>query len=1341
MAKKPKNQKPGDRQPNLPEPEGGPFERQREFLEQRFSRLRPKSETSQEYDKDNPFAPSSAGATSPDTAPQPEDGDDTSPARKRLEMLKAYRQRQKPNSPPQSPDNERNVPAPPDPPPSNNWIPIGPSVLRQGQGGVRPSTSGRTVGIAIVPGGNRVYIAAANGGVWRSEDAGETWVSLMDAFDMDPINQGADSLACGAVAVVPGATTATDRIYVGSGEGHGGAYFGVGPIISYDGGTTWNTEPVAPGSPTLAGSTFYALAIDPANNDRVIGATRRGLYRREPDEAGIFHWAQKNLPGAGSNVATSVVATRSGGTTTFYAATRFGPVFLSNDGHTWNQVGAGFPGVGVTRIALAAQPNNPEVVYAFTDEGNVYRLDVNDGNWVQVTGLPDANDLVGRQGWYDLAIAVSPNNVNRIYLGGSTVLSGDDWSGALYRSDLTVSTADGSVSAANTYIGNSVHADIHTIVFAPGDANKLWIGCDGGVFCSTTPAGNGNIFTSLNLGLQTMTMNYLGHHPTEDAVVFCGTQDNGGERFTGEETWLYVSGGDSGFFVVNWNDPYKVLDTYVRGRVRRSTDGGTRYSFSNVTVPLSTEPPAEAVLFYAPLAGTPRNTAPGSEAEADIVAFGSIRPWISTTFGEGWQSIPNGTLAEDSLNDRIRSLAFASATKLYAGTMAGGVYRFDMEGANWTRTQIDTVDGTNILPLAGIVNDIAVDPADASGNSIYITFGGSGDYRHVWHFDGTQWEQRSGPAAGNLNSLLDVQHNALVVDPNNTNHIYVGADIGIWHSTNGGNTWNAFSAGLPDAAVLDLKLHNPRRLLRASTHGRGVFERTLDSGSKQGIELYVRDTQLDQGRFTTINGLDDPANQGQTVRHWRGPDIKLDTPDVNGDYQFPPTGAINFHDFVDTLNDDSRNVATHATATIITRVYVQVHNRGVTPADNVQVMILLANASAGLPQLPAGYEINVQNGFPINNTNWRTLGIVTLNNVRVGFPKIAAVNLDSSMLPPPASLAGNDHHCVLALVHHPSDPYNSTITHTDNNSRQERKAVHKNLKVVQFSGNLPSPPPIVIPIRIHNAYLDDELLTSLILNFNGQRGRIRLYIPDLHLGDRLEEVIKGMIVGQDYNDFKQWAGQHIEDIKRNLHSELPYDKEWSFQRMEDIDLAFRNGKMLEAKDRKQAGLHRIVMAPGTYRTLFLLLDRPPNGKIGESFEIEALQWNDKREEQIGGITMRVELMPEPKNQKYFLQLWKHRLDLRTTIRARLYDDAGELVLPENGAEVHLFNWAANKQVKGMPMKWHRGWKSFYYYPTRFNSFFMQLEVVALINGRKVAEEELSLLPSAAQAKHELSRNV
>jgi hypothetical protein len=1226
MSKKNLGKKPKGRRKKLgaereSEPEDGPHERERQFLEERMSKLAPKGSFRR------PSTAASSASDETEEEPSEEEGSRL-PSNIRHRIIREYRNRQQAQSSSaavaaarKAADTEGSeAREAPQSPPSNNWIPIGPSVLRQGQGGVKPATSGRTPAIAVAPGGARIYIGAANGGVWRSDDSGQTWRSLMDAWDLNPTTPASDSLSVGAIAID---NANPDRVYVGSGEGAGAAYFGVGPIVTNNGSANppaWATEQAAPGSSSLEGTAFYALAVDPMNSDRVLAATYRGIYRRESNGMGGFHWVQKMMGGVTNQVVTSVVAAESGGTTTFFAARRHGPVYSSNDGHTWAQTGINFP-TSAGRIALAIQPDNPSIVYALIQNGNVYRLDTTDGTWRNITGIPSG--FMNTQGGYDMAIAVSPNNANRIYMGSSTEASGGDWSGSLYRGEITVSGTN--VSMTPTYIGNSVHADIHTIVFAPGDPNKLWVGCDGGVFYSTNPTGSGDIFTACNTGLQTLTMEFLGQHPSEDAVLFAGSQDNGGQRFTGEEAWLYSSGGDGGFAIVNWNDPYKILSTYVRGGIRRSTNGGTRYSYTNVPVPLVS---GEQVLFYAPIAGTPPNAgSPTAAANADLVAFGSIRPWISTTFGGGWQSIPNNTLAGDSLDDRIKSLAFASPNRLYAGTMTGGVYRFDRTGSTtWNRTQIDTIGGVNQLPLAGPVTDIAVDPTNDS--RVYITFGGTGDWRHVWFFDGTQWQQRSGPAAGDMAALLDVQANAIDVDPANPAHLYVGADIGVWRSIDGGLNWTVFSEGLPDAGVFDLLLHNPRRLLRAATHGRSVWERTLPDTPKQGVELYVRSTQLDQGRAPAISGLPDPTAQGQLVYFWRGPDIKLDTPNALGQYQFPLTGTIDFLQFVDRLTDDFQNVATHATANIITRIYVQVHNRGIVPANNVRVMLLLANASTGLPPLPAGFEVNVRNGIPINTANWRTIGFDTLNDVRVGFPRIAAFSLPSSMLPPPANLAGNQHHCVLALVHHADDQFTNTETGTDALSSSDRKAAHKNLTVVQFTGTLPPARPVVMPVRMHNPNTKEKLLTSFVIYLNGYPGRVRLLIPRVETDGNLEELIDGMFFTEDSKDIVRWAKDHITEIERNLKSKHPYNKLWSKQRIEDTKRAIETHIILEAEDKDRIAVNRIVITPDTYHTVFVFFDRPEKGKIGQFYNIQFQQVDLEHDSLIGGLDERIEIVPD-----------------------------------------------------------------------------------------------------------------
>lgn len=1268
-----------------PRGESGPLERERAFAATRFATVRPRGAP-----PPPPLAPLTPGQ------PPSEQEVGLLPPSFRQKLITEYRKRQQDALPPAAPGGPGAAPLAPLPPPANNWIPIGPSVVRQGQAANRPAVSGRVAGLAVASGGARVYAASANGGVWRSDDSGQTWHSTMEAWDLDPTTSSSDSLACGAIAIHP---ANPDRIYVGTGEAIGSldAYFGVGPIRSDDGGDNWFTEPVAPGSPTLAGTGFYRLAVDPGDPERVTGATPRGLYRREPNGSGGFHWARKV-----TGVFTSVVAARTGSTTTFYAARQGGGVFSSTDGHNWIAVGTGFPTANVGRIGLAVQSINPNVVYALIAKPSsglnhmlgVWRLDTGTNTWRQVGGAP--GDLFGSdptrngQGWYDLAIAVDPNNVNRVYLGGSTKWVGGQWSGSLYRSAVSSSGSGAGLtySMTNTHIGANVHPDIHGLEFTPGDSSKLWVGCDGGVFYTADAVGSAS-FEARNVGLNTLTMQYLATHPAEDAVLFCGTQDNGTTRYTGEEAWLHSASGDGGFVVINWNDPYRVLRTYVTGNMETATDGGQGYgSWTDASLPSADLNNAE---WYAPLIGTPPN--PAAPADANIVAFGGRRPWISTTFGGGWQSIPSNNNSDD-LPANILSLVFASAMRLYAGTTGGEVYRFVKSGATWTRTRIDAAPLLAGLP----VTDIAVDPADSTGNSIYITFGGSGDYRHVWRFDGTNWQQRSGPAAGSANSLLNVQHNAIVVDPNHTNHLYIGADIGVWRSTDSGATWSVFSNGLPDAAVLDLKLHNGRRLLWAATHGRGVYERTLDTEKALGVELYVRDTQLDRGRHPTVDGLNDPIQPGQQVWHYRGPDIKVDVPSATGTYQ-TPTDQINFFQFVDKIVDGSGGVAAvdPALGVAHNRVYVQVHNRGVTPANNVQVMVLLANASAGLPNLPAGYEANVQAGTAISTPHWQTVGFQTLNDLRVGFPQVAAFDLPSTLLPPPASLAGNAHFCLLALLHSPDDPFGNTQTHVDTLSPNERKAAHKNLHVVQFTGTLPPAAPEWMALRLHGIP-ERELLSDLVLDLVGYRGRVRLLIPgDLKLVNGLEGSLDGFHL-EDPIDFGEWSDNKLGQLQHYLDREL-FDPLWCKQMIEAIHQVHGQPMLVADTNKEPALLRRFVVPPDAFYTVFIAIDRPEDARIGDSFNFNVYQRDVEKETVLGGSTYQVQIVPEPDvEKKVFIEVLgkRWRLSGQETVYVRVTDEAGTVLTPDDDLRVELFAYS-QLGVEGEPltMGYHRAWRAFW----------------------------------------------
>jgi hypothetical protein len=491
--------------------------------------------------------------------------------------------------------------------------------------------------------------------------------------------------------------------------------------------------------------------------------------------------------------------------------------------------------------------------------------------------------------------------------------------------------------------------------------------------------------------------------------------------------------------------------------------------------------------------------------------------------------------------------------------------------------------------------------------------------------------------------------------------------------------------------VMDLKtvrMSNGVRLLRASTHGRGVFERTLDSTPKQGVDLYVRDTQLDEGRFTTINGLNDPAHQGETVRHWHGPDIKIDTPNAAGDYQFALGSTIDFADFVGTLTDDSGSVATHATSTIISRVYVQVHNRGVTRSDGVRVTCLLANASLGLPNLPVGYDVNVRNGTPVAGPNWVTLGSVLLDDVTMGEPKIAAFDLPSSMLPPPASLAGNNHHCVLALVHHPTDPYTSTETVTDVNSLQERKAAHKNLHVVEFTGTVPAAP-TVIPFRVHCV---DGKPVTMRLHLNGYPAKVRVYFPPITSASALKKTARGFGIGQDFDEYRLWADWQVREIGRNQRSRQPWNREFAKQRLANIERTVAAELMLTVEDTDVAELRNIACQQDGYVEFHLLVDRPARAKVGQQFPIEVVQLDAERKQIMGGLSARVAITEEPKQLNYELTVSTSRVARTRQFRllARLVDGNGERVDP-SGVVVSV----SGRGVTLRELKYHGGWRAHY----------------------------------------------
>jgi hypothetical protein len=682
--------------------------------------------------------------------------------------------------------------------------------------------AGRVAGLAVARGGHIVYAASANGGVFRSDDGATTWQSLMDAFDLDPTSFASASLVCGAIAID---LDAPERVYVGTGEGDTlelfrrrvtgalPAYRGVGPIRSDDGGKTWISEQSAP---ELAGEAFFSLAVDPSDRENVLGATTIGLYRRMPASGGsTYQWSRVR-----NGVHTSVVVAAAGGATRFFCAewgqgATTSAVFYSDDGgSTWQTAGSGLPTADMGRIALGVQRENPSRVYAFVANGagqlkGLYRLDAVPGSWKAVKGVPDV--LPGKQGAYDLAISVDPGSADLVYLGGDRTAT-SPYPGSIWRCEIQGAGGGYKLKRAAS-IGSRSHADVHVLTHSPGDPAELWCGCDGGVFLNRDPRGTGE-FAGQNNGLACLCSNFIGQHPTDPAVLFCGLQDNGTARTASGPIWSHVNWGDGGYCLVNWAKADLVL-VYANGTVYRSTNGGASHDA------WSSWREFNWVTMTQPIVAPPFN--PARAADANLVAVGAgDTVFISDDFAGSWSmqlTLPGGNAA-----GLVFALAFASPKRLFIGTTTGQVFRADRSGSTWNAVRVDDAAG-GALGLEGLITDVALDWADPSLGSVYVCFGGMGDPRRVWRYDGTKWEARSGQAGST--SLLDVEHNALVVDRASPADLYVGADIGVWHSSDSGRNWAPLQNGLPDAPVFDLQIHPTQRLLRAATHGRGLYEITL----------------------------------------------------------------------------------------------------------------------------------------------------------------------------------------------------------------------------------------------------------------------------------------------------------------------------------------------------------------------------------------------------------------------------------------------------------------------------------------------------------------------------------
>jgi len=1160
-----------------------------------------------------------------------------------------------------------NAPPPPTQPGlpgSVNWTPLGPSVVAHGQSSGNPPVSGRVNALAVGPGGLRVYAGAANGGVWRSDNAGQTW-SPLDDYATSPsysTSLNADSLSVGALAVRFGAAATNDVVFVGTGEPNPGfgVFGGIGIKYSTNGGGTFTRE-----ATNLAGAGIYRIVIDPNDSSIVFAATTSGLFRR-PASAPFTTWNHVTSVFANPNAAaTDLVVAGSGATKIYHVAFQSDAVYSSPNGTAWTAV-TGTGGLGV-RTSLAAGENDPSVVYALRDNGTMFRKDSGTaGAFQAVTGVPNA--LLNGQGAYDLVVAVDPSNANTAYLGGAITWDATDYALALFKGTITGSpgsyafpfdnAANGLAPAAPidptmyvpndpTWIGRGLHADAHCLAFATNaggahDATNVWVGCDGGVFNSTV-SGTRGTFAAKNDGLAITEITYFGQRWDTDSVLVAGAQDQGSLRFRGEQVCYEAPEGDGGATAVDPNNPYNMMRQYVRLRLYRTSDGDastlwTDLKFAGLFPPVG----AGASLaqlgavatennntsFYSQFGVSPSGISP------TLLTFGTNRLWLTNDWGSTWVTLPTATnpyagggtnTAQDVLDStKIVASVVAAASLIFVATRTG-LWKLQLTAATWTSTSI--VSG---LPAGRIITALAVENAAAATPTLYATISTLG-LEHVWYFDGS-WHQTG------LLATVDVPAWSIVVDPDHANTVYVGTDVGVWHGVRSGLTWawTIYSDGLPEAAVISLAIHERTRLLRAGTHGRGMWERTLDAATNQDPDIYMRVNYADTGRivgggrYPWVDGAPDPAAPGYNVYHWMSADIKVRRPNLTLAALSPQQDYFDFAVNVGDYIDSATHMETADLPGTTDTFFVEVHNRGTTalPGGNVHVLLLFANASAGLPALPSGYADHIA----ANHTspawlgpNWFFADAVSPYRTLPGelsarIPQVVRYDADLSLV---GLLPGQDHVCAAAFITTATDPLTSTETNLDILTMTDKHVVHRNLHLVVSTATPAAAggydmSPATFLIDFHNVAEQREAVTVSFHHVD-RLAHLSVMIPEQAVANaKLDRfTTHGMqdVAPRHQRHFASWFGL----IDKVLHLGRDDDDDDDDRAAPRLNRHLRHrwdervggldrGRLLVAEQRQSDILLRDVAIPLGGRTTAAVTVQPPaDAKPGDRFRFDIIQ--------------------------------------------------------------------------------------------------------------------------------------
>lgn len=660
---------------------------------------------------------------------------------------------------------------------SSDWKFHGPSASGGGYEGI-----GRINTIAFHPTDSNTFIAgSAGGGAWRTTNGGMTWTSITDQLpvlgvsdiDYNPKNP--------------------DVLYLCTGDRDASDTYSIGVLKSTDGGATWNATGLVWSVNQFRLTTD--LLINPVDTASLVLATSQGIYRSFNGGAAwtlVKSGSYRQLLYHPTDTAI-VYATGSDGSGE--------QIFRSGDGGTtWAQVSNL---TNVIRVKVAVTPADPLMVKAVAASNmnlgleGIYSSSDAGLSFTPVLTDPSCDNNIlghsptlqpgncGGQGWYDLCIAISPVDANRVFVGGVNT-----WQ----------STDGGSTwTILNQWYNNLpgikvVHADKHYMAFNPIQAFTLYECNDGGLYRTANPQSQ--LWTDLTNGMG-ITQFYRNAVSNNASFVLGGSQDNGTKGLEiGTGVALAVTGGDGMNCEIDPVDPEIFYGSTQYGNIRRFAPpgaGGDAVISDNIPG----NPFGEWI--------TPYLIHP---ANPSVLLAGYQEIYLSADRGDNWVSV-------------APSVGTASLYRLVAAgndptVSTSESYIYALYNNNTLRYTTDAGSSWSSLSGAGSsMTDIAVDPKDST--HIWATNGGYSANTKVSErrLGEPFWTSRS-------TGLPNVPVLCIVIDSSNGT-LYVGTDIGVFFRDTSMTQWEAYNTGLPSTEVTDLGINYTTNEIWASTYGRGMW--------------------------------------------------------------------------------------------------------------------------------------------------------------------------------------------------------------------------------------------------------------------------------------------------------------------------------------------------------------------------------------------------------------------------------------------------------------------------------------------------------------------------------------